>query len=86
MGRELFLANYNCAQSTLAGVLSEFNRAYEQRIRLAGAFGAGIAQQGLMCGAVTGALMAFGVMVPMGSDIGRWKQEQTPLRICRGAY
>ena len=75
LGRELFLANYNCAQSTLAGILSEFNRGYKERVKLAGAFGAGIAQQGLMCGAVTGALMAIGVMVPMGSDIGKWNQE-----------
>lgn len=75
LGKDLFLANYNCAQSTLAGILSEFNRGYEQRIELAGAFGAGIAQQGLMCGAITGALMAFGVLIPMGDDIGAWKKE-----------
>lgn len=75
LAEELFLANYNCAQSTLAGILSAKGRAYEDRIRIAGAFGAGIAQTGGMCGAITGALMAFGYLIPMKGDIGAWKAE-----------
>ena len=75
LAEELFLANYNCAQSTLAGILSAKGRSYEDRIRMAGAFGAGIAQTGGMCGAITGALMAFGYLTPMRGDIGAWKAE-----------
>lgn len=75
LAEELFLANYNCAQSTLAGILSARGRAYEDRIRLAGAFGAGIAQTGGLCGALTGAFMAFGLLIPMKGDIGAWKAE-----------
>jgi C_GCAxxG_C_C family probable redox protein len=75
LSHELFMANYNCAQSTLAGILSSKNREYGSRMKLAGAFGAGIAQQGLMCGAVTGALMAFGDLIPMEGDIVSWKKE-----------
>lgn len=75
LAEELFLANYNCAQSTLAGILSANGRSYKERIRLAGAFGAGIAQTGGMCGAITGALMAFGYLIPQKGDIGSWKAE-----------
>ncbi len=75
LAEELFLANYNCAQSTLAGILSARGRPYKERIRIAGAFGAGIAQTGGMCGAITGALMAFGYLIPMKGDIGAWKAE-----------
>lgn len=79
LAKELFLANYNCAQSTLAGILSSRNREYKDRIKLAGAFGAGIAQQGLTCGAVTGALMAFGLLVPPGDDLATWKKQVADL-------
>lgn len=75
LAEELFLANYNCAQSTLAGILSAKGRSYEDRMRLACAFGAGIAQTGKLCGAVTGALMAFGYLIPQKGDIGAWKAE-----------
>jgi len=75
LAEELFLANYNCAQSTLAGILSAKGRAYADRIELAGAFGGGIAQTGGLCGALTGAFMAFGVLIPMKDDIGAWKAE-----------
>lgn len=75
LARELFLANYNCAQATLGGVLCGMGRSYKERIKSAGAFGAGIAQQGLTCGAVTGALMAFGLLIPQTGSIGAWKQE-----------
>lgn len=75
LAEQMFLANYNCAQSTLAGVLSAKGRAYEDRVRLAGAFGAGIAQTGGMCGAITGVLMAFGLLIQQKEDIGAWKAE-----------
>jgi len=75
LAEELFLANYNCAQSTLAGILSAKGRAYADKMLLAGAFGGGIAQTGGLCGALTGAFMAFGLLIPMKEDIGAWKAE-----------
>ena len=56
---ELFAANYNCAQSVFAaagtGEMTE-----EQRLAVSSAFGGGVAGQGEVCGALTGALMALG--------------------------
>jgi C_GCAxxG_C_C family probable redox protein len=56
---ELFAANYSCAQSVFAaagaGEMSE-----EQRLAVSSAFGGGVASQGEVCGALTGALMALG--------------------------
>lgn len=59
----------------MAGILSASGRAYNDRMRLAGAFGGGIAQTGGFCGALTGAFMAFGLLIPMKDDIGAWKSE-----------
>lgn len=55
--------------------MSAKGRAYAGRIKLAGAFGGGIAQTGGLCGALTGAFMAFGLLIPMKDDIGAWKAE-----------
>ena len=71
---ELFAANYNCAQSVFAaagaGEMSE-----EQRLAVSSAFGGGVASQGEVCGALTGALMALGerncAMLSADSDHGR---------------
>jgi C_GCAxxG_C_C family probable redox protein len=56
---ELFSQNYNCAQSVYAacgaGGLSE-----AQRLALSAPFGGGIARQGEVCGALTGALLTLG--------------------------
>lgn len=56
-----FREGFNCAQS----VLSAFSEAYRLRrhdaLRVAGAFGGGMAHTGATCGAVTGALMVLGL-------------------------
>jgi C_GCAxxG_C_C family probable redox protein len=57
---ELFSQKYNCAQSTF-GALSTVNGLSEtQRLALAAPFGGGVARQGEICGALTGALLALG--------------------------
>ncbi len=71
---ELFAANFNCAQSVFAaagaGEMSE-----EQRLAVSSAFGGGVASQGEVCGALTGALMALGerntAMLSADPDHGR---------------
>lgn len=57
---ELFTANYNCAQSVFAACATDADLNQTQRLAIAAAFGGGVARQGEICGALTGALMALG--------------------------
>ena len=57
---ELFSQNYNCAQSVYAACASGDGLSEAQRLALAAPFGGGIARQGEICGALTGALLALG--------------------------
>ena len=57
---ELFSQNYNCAQSVFAACAFGEGLSEAQRLALAAPFGGGIARQGEICGALTGALMALG--------------------------
>ena len=57
---ELFSRNYNCAQSVYAGGATGKGLSEAQRLALAAPFGGGVARQGEICGALTGALLALG--------------------------
>jgi C_GCAxxG_C_C family probable redox protein len=57
---ELFSQKYNCAQSVYAGSATGKGLSEAQRLALAAPFGGGIARQGEVCGALTGALLALG--------------------------
>lgn len=57
---ELFSRNYNCAQSVYAACACGDGLSEAQRLALAAPFGGGIARQGEICGALTGALLALG--------------------------
>jgi C_GCAxxG_C_C family probable redox protein len=57
---ELFSQNYNCAQSVFAACATNTGLSEAQRLALAAPFGGGIARQGEICGALTGALLALG--------------------------
>jgi C_GCAxxG_C_C family probable redox protein len=57
---ELFSQNYNCAQSVYAASASGDGLSEAQRLALAAPFGGGIARQGEICGALTGALLTLG--------------------------
>ena len=56
-----FKTGFNCAQSVLAAFGPELGLSCEQCLRMACAFGGGIARQGRICGAVSGALMVIGL-------------------------
>jgi len=58
---ERFLGPYNCAQSVFSAFAGEFGLEEATALKIAGAFGAGIAYTGETCGAVTGALMVIGL-------------------------
>lgn len=57
----IFLAGYNCSQSVLQAFAPRFNLAQDIAARIATPFGAGIAFQGMQCGAVSGALLVLGL-------------------------
>jgi len=56
-----FNNSFNCSQSVLAAFAPELGISADDSLRVACAFGGGMARQQLTCGAVTGALMALGL-------------------------
>jgi len=57
---ELFSQKYNCAQSSFGALSTDNGLSEAQRLALAAPFGGGVARQGEICGALTGALLALG--------------------------
>jgi len=56
-----FEEGFSCAQAVLATYGPQFGLDRETALRVAGAFGGGMARMGQTCGAVTGALMVIGL-------------------------
>jgi len=52
---------FNCSQAVLSAWAPDLGLDHETALRVAGAFGGGIARMGQTCGAVSGALMALGL-------------------------
>jgi C_GCAxxG_C_C family probable redox protein len=61
IARHYFQENFNCAQAVLAAFAPELGLSETQALKLASPFGGGVARRGLVCGAVSGALMALGL-------------------------
>jgi len=61
MALKLFEDNFNCAQSVLAPFAESMGMDADAALRVSSGFGAGIARQGNVCGAVTGGLMVIGL-------------------------
>jgi C_GCAxxG_C_C family probable redox protein len=59
---EFFAGNYNCAQSVMKAILSETDLDFSQVVPLAAGLGGGMAHEGNVCGAVSGAIAALGVL------------------------
>ncbi len=57
----LFSNGFMCSQAVLSVFAEELGLPVEMALRVAGAFGAGMARCGETCGAVSGALMAIGL-------------------------
>lgn len=57
-----FDSEYNCVQSVLRSVLEHKGLYFDQATYLAAGFGGGISFSGQQCGAISGAIMAIGVM------------------------
>ncbi len=56
-----FSGHFNCAQSVLAALAPTVGIPEDEALKVAAAFGGGIARSGNVCGAVAGALMAIGL-------------------------
>ena len=68
---EIFSKGFNCAQAVLAALSSEYGVDSATAKKIAGAFGGGIASNGDVCGAVSGALMVIGLRY------GKYKEDDT---------
>ncbi|OQX64806.1 MAG: hypothetical protein B5M51_02560 [Anaerolinea sp. 4484_236] len=56
-----FEQGFACSQSVLSTFAPELGLSEETALKIASAFGGGMARQGEVCGAVTGALMTLGL-------------------------
>ena len=59
--QDRFADGFNCSQSVFSAYASQLGIDDETALKLASPFGGGVAHQGNVCGAVTGALMALGL-------------------------
>jgi C_GCAxxG_C_C family probable redox protein len=59
--KDRFAQGFNCSQSVLCAFASKVGIDEETALKLASPFGGGVAHQGDVCGAVSGALMALGL-------------------------
>lgn len=78
--RDLLVAKYrqagfNCAQCALMAFCADTGLSEDEAAKVASAFGGGIAGSGNVCGAVTGMLMAAGLLMGAGADITPEKKE-----------
>jgi C_GCAxxG_C_C family probable redox protein len=60
--REFFAGNYNCAQSVMKAILTETDLDFSQIVPLTAGLGGGMAHEGNVCGSVSGAIAALGVL------------------------
>jgi len=61
MAAEIFIKGFNCAQAVLSSHSEKFGVDTTTAKKVAGAFGGGMAYNGEVCGAVTGAFMLIGL-------------------------
>lgn len=67
---------WNCAQSVLGVFCAELGLDRETAMKLASAFGAGLARKGEVCGAVSGAVMAIGLQYGQAREDDREAKEK----------
>jgi C_GCAxxG_C_C family probable redox protein len=61
IARDRFAQGFSCSQSVFCAFAPNLGIADETALKLASPFGGGVAHQGQVCGAVTGALLALGL-------------------------
>lgn len=73
IANDRFAQGLNCAQAVLSAFAAQAGISEEAALRLASPFGGGIARQGQVCGALTGALMVLGLQ--RGNSTPQGKEE-----------
>jgi C_GCAxxG_C_C family probable redox protein len=72
LAEDRFAAGFNCSQAVLSAFASQAGISDEVALLVASPFGGGVARQGQVCGALSGALMALGLLrgnkTPEGKD------------------
>jgi C_GCAxxG_C_C family probable redox protein len=72
-----FGEGYSCSQAVLSAFCEDFGLSAEMALRVAGAFGGGIARLGEACGAVTGGLMVIGLKYGITDAKDKQAKERT---------
>jgi C_GCAxxG_C_C family probable redox protein len=78
---QLFNSGYNCTQAVLSRFAERFGMSRDEAFRVATGFGGGIARNGEVCGAVTGAVMALGLRYGRKEGGDREDQEITYAKV-----
>ena len=71
IANDRFAQGLNCAQAVLSAFAAQSGISEEAALLLASPFGGGIARQGQVCGALTGALMVLGLQRGNSTPEGR---------------
>ena len=78
---KLFTDGYNCAQAVFGAFAEDLGVSESKALKLAAPFGGGVGRQREVCGAVSGMLMAFGLLygydTPETGDIKMQHYERT---------
>lgn len=62
IAKELFMGEFNCAQSVVISFANNFGYSKELAAKIASGFGGGMGKTQGTCGAVTGSVMILGLM------------------------
>jgi C_GCAxxG_C_C family probable redox protein len=68
-----FGQNFNCAQAVFSSFAAQYGIDEDSALRMTSPFGGGIGRSGNVCGAISGALLAFGLKY--GSSTPEGKEE-----------
>lgn len=72
-----FKEGFSCSQAIFSTYGKQFGLKREMALKIAGAFGGGMARMGKTCGAVTGALMVLGLKYGMVDPANQDVKEKT---------
>lgn len=78
---ELFDSGFNCAESVLFALSQEFNQKSSLIPRIATGFGAGVGRSGQICGALSGTVMAIGLLKGCDKGEGREKRNAAYINV-----
>ena len=72
---ELFKSGYNCSQSVIGAVCDDLGLDFDTAMKLSEGFGGGMGRMRLTCGAVSGMVMAVGMVMSRGNADGDTRAE-----------